>query len=151
MASIELPDLERKILPECNFLWKQTVTNHSLEIIELCGTDLNISEFFKECQQKIIKGDKEAKILWNNEIQKFRGDEFGYVWLFFSDILKTPIKITLKIDVMEKVVIIGSIDIASRKEEKKINKHLNTSTPTIGLQESSADNSISNINRRGDT
>lgn len=125
MSSIELPELEKKVTPKCNFLWSQKILNISERLLKLCENK-EILEFFKECEVKVRKLDKESKIAYNTEIQKFGGDEFGYLWFFYSDFLDTPVKMALKIEVFEKTIIVGKMDIPSNKETKKIAKHLNT-------------------------
>ena len=115
MGSVELGELEKKVIPNCRVMWSQKVINHSKRIIEDCDTDPKILEFFKECEDKIKNINKEARIVWNTEIQRFGGDEFEYVWFIFSKCLNAPIKMALKLETLSQIIIVGNIEIASTK------------------------------------
>ena len=134
MASIELGDLEKKVIPNCKFIWSQKIINHAQSIIASCDTDIKIGDFFNECETKIKSLDKEAKIAWNNEIQRFGGDEFAYVWMIFSTCLHAPIKMSIKLETLSQIIIVGNIEIANVKNGKKIEKHLNTPKPIENIK-----------------
>ncbi len=85
MGSCELSEMEQKVIPDCKFFWSQKVVNHSQRIIQSCDTDEKRKKFFEECEAKIRTADRNCRIVWNNEIYKFGGDEFGYIWFFYSE------------------------------------------------------------------
>lgn len=126
MGSVELGELEKKVIPNCRIMWSQKVINHSKRIIEDCDTNPKILKFFEECEEKIKNINKEARIVWNTEIQRFGGDEFEYVWFIFSKCLNVPIKMSLKLETLSQIIIVGNMEIASIKNGKKLEKHLNT-------------------------
>lgn len=128
MSSVELTEIEKKVIPNCKFFWSQRVTNQAQRIITDCDTEEKRKQFFDECQSKIKNGDKNCRIIWNNEVQKFGGDEFGYIWFFYSEMIDSPIKISVKINVFEQTVFIGNIDIADKREELKLDKHLSSTS-----------------------
>jgi len=129
MGSIELPPLARKIIPNCKFRWSQKVINNVTNIISYCEDKEKIKNFIQECEGKIKNMDKECRIAWNTEIHRFGGDEFAYVWFFYSDIFQTPIKLSLKIEELSQYIFIGNIDIANKREERKLVKHLEQPSP----------------------
>ena len=44
--------------------------------------------------------------------------------VFFSEKLDSPIKVSFKIDTFEEFIVIGHMDVANKKEEKKLNKEI---------------------------
>ncbi|MEK6885914.1 MAG: hypothetical protein AABX17_03035 [Nanoarchaeota archaeon] len=129
MGSVEINEVEKKVLANCSFLWSQNVANQSVKILEVCKTKEDVASFFKECENNIRNLYERCRIIWNGHTQSFGGDEFGYIVYFYSDILLRPIKVSMKIDTFEQVVIIGNLDIANSKEEKKLAKDLNITKP----------------------
>jgi len=124
MSSLNLPELEKKIIPKCRFIWSQKVLNVSQRIISLCEDEKQVFTFLKECEEKVKKLDTESRISYNTEIQNFSGDEYYYLWYFYSNTLDIPVKLALKVEVLEEVVIVGKMDLPDRKEQRKLAKHL---------------------------
>lgn len=48
MGYVKLPDIEKRVVPNCDFLWSQRVINQAQKIIDYCGTEENIKKFFIE-------------------------------------------------------------------------------------------------------
>lgn len=127
MGSVELNEIEDRIVKSCNnFLWNQRVINHAESIISYCENDNNIRSFFKECELKVKEGKKSCRIVYNTETFNLGEDEFSYVFFFVSDVLNLPIKLSVKIDIFEQVIVFGNITIPSKKEKNKLQKHLET-------------------------
>ena len=124
MGSVELTEVERRILPKCIFYWSQSVVNQSIRILETCNTKEDVSYFLKECEGNIRGLDEKCRIIWNSHIQSFGGDEYAYLIYFYSDKLSSPIKVSLRIDTFEQTIVVGNIEIADKKEAKKLDKHL---------------------------
>jgi hypothetical protein len=138
--SLHLTDLEKKVIPECKFIWGQKCLNKSADLIEFCGDDEEkIEEFFNECERKIKTLDKECRIIPNVEIQKFDGEEFSYAWFIFSDTLKITVKLAIKVDALEQSIGIGNMDLANKKEGKKLEKHLNSQSTTVSKEDEVAE------------
>jgi len=134
MGSVDINEVEKRVLANCSFLWSQNIVNQSVKILKICSTKEEVSIFFKECENNIRHLYEKCRIVWNGHIQSFGGDEFGYIVYFYSDALSIPIKVSMKIDTFEQIVIIGNLDIANPKEEKKLSKDLNIPT-TLNKQE----------------
>lgn len=117
------PIFEKEILPQCSFHWHQKIINKSKNILDLCDDDAKIKQLFEECVNH-IKNPESSKVTWNGEIQEFDGNEFPYIWFFNSKVLEVTIKMCVKIDVIERVVFIGKMDLPTKKEEQKLEKHL---------------------------
>lgn len=126
MSGIELSDLQRKILSESNIIWTQRIISQSGRILESCETDADIACFISECERKIINPDVDCRITWNTQVYKFDGANFAFVWFFYSDTLQSPIKVAIRLDEMDRTISVGNMDIASKKEGRKLEKHLNT-------------------------
>lgn len=125
MSSVELLEIEVKIIQNCkDFLWEQNALNYSKRILEDCETLEEIKSFLEDCENNIKGVYKTCKISWNNETRRFSGDEFGYIFYFYSNILSSPIKLAVKIDIFDSTIVIGNIEIASKKEEKKLRRDL---------------------------
>jgi len=128
MGSIELSDVEKRVIPDCSCLWNQRITNQALKIINACqNSPDNIQKFFEECEANLKSSDNCRKT-YNCQVQSFGGEEFGYIWFFYSNILKTAIKVSVRIDIFDSTIVIGNMDIANKDEGRKLEKHLNTTT-----------------------
>lgn len=135
MGSVEINEVEKKVLVNSNFFWSQTVVNQSMRILNICKDKKDVTLFFAECENNIRSLYDKCRIVWNTHVQSFGGDEFGYIVYFYSDILSLPIKISMKINTFEQVIIIGNLDIATPKEEKKLAKDLNIPKESITKEE----------------
>jgi hypothetical protein len=125
MGCVELNEIEEKIVKNCNkFLWNQRVINHAESIISYCDSDERIKDFFKECESKVKDGKKSCRIVYNTETFNFGADEFSYVFFFVSDVLNLPIKLSVKIDIFEQIIVFGNMTLPSKKEKSKLQKHL---------------------------
>lgn len=131
MSSVELSNLEKKSLESSSIFWTQRVLNHATKIIEGCETDDEIDDFFGECETKIRDPTNHCRITWNIEIQRFGGDEFNYVLYFHSDIIKLPIKVSIKLIPLDQTIAVGNMEIANRRDKRKLDKHLNTREDSI--------------------
>jgi len=138
MGYIELNDLEQKIISTCNnFLWTQRIVNHAQTILSLAKEEEDtIKKFFEECQNKIKSGNKFCRIVYNNETFNFGGDEFAYIFFFYSEALQIPIKLSVNIDTFEQTIILGNMTIPSKKEERKLEKHLSNNEVSKDLNSS---------------
>ena len=126
MGCVELGEIEAKILSICNnFYWSQRVVNHAQTLLDLSQTDDKIKLFFSECENKVKSGTKGCRIAFNNETYNFGGDEFAYIFFFYSDVLSIPIKLSVNIDTFEQTIVFGNMTLPTKKEEKKLEKHLN--------------------------
>ncbi|MCK5449372.1 hypothetical protein KAI32_00745 [Candidatus Pacearchaeota archaeon] len=123
MTSVSLVEIEKKVLPHCNFIWNQKVTNQTSRIISICETEKDILEFFLECEKTILDLENTCKVMWNQS-STFGSDEFGYLILFYSDKLEVPIKMSIKIDTFDQTIVVGNMDIANHKDEKKLIKEV---------------------------
>lgn len=119
-----MSEVEKKTIPNCSFLWSQSVVNHARRILEECDTEDDVLAFFEECEGKIKNMDKDCRIVWNTEPHSFGGEDFAYIWFLYSDKLSSAIKISVNINVFDKTIVIGNITIASKKEERKLERHL---------------------------
>lgn len=127
MGSVALSEIDRKIIANADCLWSQRVVNHAKRILEDCRTPEAIEAFFKECEKNLKDPDRYCRIAYNTEVHKFGGDEFGYVWFFMiSETLKATMKVAVSLDALAGTIIIGNMEIASKKEEAKLEKHLNS-------------------------
>lgn len=122
MGSIEIPEVERRVLPNCDFLWKQEVVNQSPKILSKCATLPDVETFLGECEHRIRNIPLGCKVIWNHHVQSFGGDEFGYIIYFYSEKLGVPIRAAFSIDPLEQKVVVGNMDVATPKEEKKLRK-----------------------------
>ncbi len=118
--------LLKEILPKCSFIWNQGIINQAEKIIAKCETDEKIDNFFDDCEEKIKQLDN-CVIKWNLEINKFGGDEYSYSVIFFSDLIDSTLKIAVCVDLLEQVISVGRMDIATHKEQKKLQKTLKSS------------------------
>lgn len=133
MGCVELGEIEAKILSICStFYWSQRVVNHTQTLLDLIEVDEDIKKFFIECENKVKSGAKSCRITFNNETFNFGGDEFAYIFFFYSDVLNVPIKLSVNIDTFEQTIVFGNITLPTKKEEKKLEKHLNNE-PSIDL------------------
>lgn len=136
MGQVELSDIEKKILPSCKVQWHQRIANHAKRIIEDCKTEARVEAFFIECEQNMKTPDR-CRIVYNNEVHKFGGVEFSYIWFFLSTTLGVPIKISVRVDHFDEIICVGHMDIATKKEQSKLTKELNTpkTDDALGLKE----------------
>ena len=128
---IEMPEFEKKAIPNSEVLWNQKCVNKAKIILNLLGLSFNeikdqkdIETFFTECEQKIKSMEKSCRITPNNEVYVFDGAEFDYIWYLYSETIKNPVKLALKIDGFEQKIYIGNIQLPSPKEERKLEKHI---------------------------
>jgi hypothetical protein len=124
MGAVELSPLESKSLEKGNVIWTQRVLNHAIRIIADCKADKDIEKFFCECEDKIKYPQANCRTIWNTRIQSFGGDEFGYVFFFYSDVIDSAIKASVKVDILGNSIGIGNMEIADIKETVKLEKEL---------------------------
>jgi len=131
MGSLPLTEFDKKLIAQSRCLWSQKVVNHARRILEDCHDTPAVEAFFRECEENIKNPGERCRITFNTEVFTFGGDEHGYVWYFLlSEVLQAPIKIAVSFDPLEQTIVIGNMEIASKKEEAKLEKHLNTLTHT---------------------
>ena len=121
MGSIELNEIQKRVLPNCKFKWHQRVVNQSPKILDKCPTKIDIDFFLRECESNIKNLENKCRITFNAQIQSFSGDEYSYIVYFYSEKLSVTIKVAINIDVFEQVIVVGNMDIATirRKEAKE--------------------------------
>ncbi|MBI4148396.1 hypothetical protein HY490_03840 [Candidatus Woesearchaeota archaeon] len=130
MGSITLPEVENKILQQCQIIWSQRIVNQANNILHVCQTPEQLEVLFFELERN-IKDPRNCRLTWNTQIQSFDGETFGYLWFFYSNTLQAPVKICLYIDPLELTVGVGNMELANADEKKKLDKHLNSSVPSV--------------------
>jgi len=121
MASVQLSRVELGILQEGNFIWDAGILMTSRKVLDKCKEKKDIQEFIEECENN-IKEPSKCKIIYNGEVYNFGGDKFSYIWFFKSEKLQSVVKIALKID-LDNTIVIGYMNFPSEREEKKYHAH----------------------------
>lgn len=148
MGCVELSEIEKKTVPNCKFLWSQSIDNQAERILRDCETPEKVNEFFDECERKIKNIDKDCRIIWNGEVHSFGGDEFAYIWFLYSDLLSSAIKISVNIDIFEKIIVIGNMTIADKNEEKRLEQHLESLTKVESTQTLNTTKALNNQEKK---
>jgi hypothetical protein len=125
MGSMDLSEFNKDLLANCKCVWTQRIITNAKRITSVCDSPQKVKEFFDECEKKIRDPWKYCRISWNTQIHKFDGDEFSYVLYFSSEVLNSTIKLAVEIDSLEATMVLGRMEIASPKEERKLERHLN--------------------------
>jgi hypothetical protein len=124
MGSLSLSEADLEIIQESRLLWSQRVINNAKRILDECATDEDVQRFFTECEAHVKRPADKCRITFNTEIHGFGGDEFGYCLFFLSQTLGVVIKVAVRFELMEQVITIGQLEIATKKEEGKYQRHI---------------------------
>lgn len=122
MGSVKINNAEKSILSQGEIIWDKGVWMTAKSVFAVCDTEDQIKAFVEECESN-IRDYGNAKLEWNGSVHSCRGDVFGYLWYFKSEIMNKVIKVGLNIN-MDGKIVVGYMNFTLDDEARKYHKHV---------------------------